>query len=53
LNIDWAEADLPIVEGILKLELWIKEYEELVTKLINSKINELDKDSFQVKKLNW
>lgn len=25
-------------------------YEELVTKLINSKINELDKDSFQVKK---
>lgn len=26
-------------------------YEELVTKLINYKINELDKDTFQIKKL--
>ncbi|MFH6998189.1 hypothetical protein ACHRVZ_09665 [Flavobacterium sp. FlaQc-57] len=25
-------------------------YEELVTKLINYKINELDKDTFQIKK---
>jgi hypothetical protein len=49
LNLDWAEADLPIlrISKVRNMNQGI--YEELVTKLI-SKINELDKETFQIKK---
>jgi hypothetical protein len=26
MNLDWAEADLPIVEELMKMKLWIKGY---------------------------
>ena len=50
-NLDWAEADLPIVEEIVKIGFMNQGlYEELATKLITFKLSELDKQTFQVKK---
>jgi thymidine kinase len=50
LNLDWAEADYQFfaISKVRNMNQGI--YEELVTKLISFKINELDKETFQIKK---
>jgi hypothetical protein len=49
MNLDWAEADLPIVEELENEIMNQGLYEELITKLVTSKLEELDKDTFQIK----